>query len=56
MKTFLFALAFVCVALVATGLVFEYVISYSATQAYSLESARPGDGGVGDRAGWSEDL
>ena len=51
MKAFLAALVFFCLALVATGLVFRYG-AYTAAEAYSLDSARPGGGGGEGRPGW----
>jgi hypothetical protein len=52
MKAFLSALAFFCLALVATGLLFQYGIVYTATDAYSLDSARPGSSDAEERPGW----
>lgn len=52
MKAFLAALAFFCIALIATGIVYRYGISVTATEAYSRDSARPGESGAEGRAGW----
>jgi hypothetical protein len=56
MKVFLASGVFFGLALAGTGLVYER-IAYSATEAYSAESARVGhDNPVDGRLGWSPDL
>jgi len=57
MKAFLSALVFCALLVTGTGLLFEYGITVSATDAYSLDSVRVGgDEPVSDRPGWSEDF
>lgn len=56
MKTFLAAALFFVAAVAVSGLVYEN-IEYSATEAFSMESARVGhDNPVGGRLGWSPDI
>lgn len=56
MKTFLAALAAFAVLVAVTGFAFER-INYTATEAYSADSARVGrENPVGGRLGWSPDV
>lgn len=56
MKTFLAAAVFVVVAVAVSGFVYES-IEYTATEAFSMESARVGHvNPVDGRLGWSPDL
>lgn len=56
MKAFFAAAAFFGLALAGTGLVYEQM-AYTATEAYSEESARVGHvNPVDGRLGWSPDL
>ena len=56
MKMFLTAAAFFGLSLTATGFFYEQ-IEYTATEAFSLESARVGhENPVDGRLGWSPDL
>jgi len=56
MKAFLAALVFFAAVAAVTGVLFES-INLTATEAYSLESARPGhDGDVEHRPGFAPDV